>query len=54
MALLFCKEVPVSARMRWITFDCYGTLVNWQEGFASAIRPIAGDRTEDAARLLRA
>ena len=47
MALLFCKEVTVSARMRWITFDCFGTLVNWQEGFANAIRPIAGDRTED-------
>ena len=36
----------MSARMRWITFDCFGTLVNWQQGFASAIRPIAGDRTE--------
>ena len=36
--------------MRWITFDCFGTLVNWQEGFASAIRPIAGDRTEDVLR----
>ena len=37
----------MSARMRWITFDCFGTLVNWQAGFANAIRPFAGERTED-------
>jgi 2-haloacid dehalogenase len=40
----------VSARMRWITFDCFGTLVDWQTGFASAIRPLAGDRTTDVLR----
>jgi 2-haloacid dehalogenase len=33
--------------MRWITFDCFGTLVDWQTGFADAIRPFAGERTED-------
>ena len=37
----------MSARMRWITFDCFGTLVDWQAGFANAIRPFAGARTED-------
>ena len=37
----------MSARMRWITFDCFGTLVDWQTGFADAIRPFAGERTED-------
>ena len=47
MALLFYEEVAVSARMRWITFDCFGTLVDWQTGFANAIRPFAGERTED-------
>jgi 2-haloacid dehalogenase len=33
--------------MQWITFDCFGTLVDWQSGFASALRPLAGDRTAD-------
>jgi 2-haloacid dehalogenase len=36
--------------MRWITFDCFGTLVDWQSGFASAVRPLAGDRTDDVLR----
>jgi 2-haloacid dehalogenase len=31
--------------MQWITFDCFGTLVDWQTGFARALRPLAGDRT---------
>ena len=26
---------------RWATFDCYGTLVDWETGMASAIRTIA-------------
>ena len=64
MALLFCpsigraeasvsrvEEVAVTAQWRWITFDCFGTLVDWQAGFSSALRPLAGDRT---AELLRA
>ncbi len=28
---------------RWVTFDCFGTLVNWQAGFARMLAPIAGD-----------
>src|SRR5262245_32262993 len=28
----------------WVTFDCFGTLVDWHAGFASVLRPIAGDR----------
>ena len=31
--------------MRWITFDCFGTLVDWHTGFERIIRPLAGDRT---------
>ena len=31
--------------MRWVTFDCFGTLIDWNGGFASLLRPIAGDRT---------
>jgi 2-haloacid dehalogenase len=37
--------------VRWVTFDCFGTLVDWYSGFATILRPIAGDRTAD---LLRA
>ena len=40
----------MSARTRWITFDCFGTLVDWQAGFAAALRPIVGDRTRDVLR----
>jgi 2-haloacid dehalogenase len=36
---------------RWITFDCFGTLVDWHTGFASILRPVAGERT---AELIRA
>jgi 2-haloacid dehalogenase len=32
---------------RWVTFDCFGTLVDWHAGFAAALRPIAGERTAD-------
>jgi 2-haloacid dehalogenase len=38
------------SRARWITFDCFGTLVDWQGGFASALAPVAGDRTMDLVR----
>ena len=40
----------MATRMRWITFDCFGTLVDWQAGFAGAVRPIVGDRTDDVLR----
>jgi len=36
--------------MRWITFDCFGTLVDWQAGFAAALGPVAGDRVSDVLR----
>ena len=29
---------------RWVTFDCFGTLVDWQTGFSAILRDIAGDR----------
>jgi 2-haloacid dehalogenase len=32
---------------RWVTFDCFGTLVDWHTGFAAALRPISGDRVGD-------
>jgi 2-haloacid dehalogenase len=29
----------------WVTFDCFGTLVDWHKGFAAIVEPIAGERT---------
>jgi len=31
----------------WITFDCFGTLVDWHTGFANAVGPYAGARTAE-------
>jgi 2-haloacid dehalogenase len=36
---------------RWVTFDCYGTLVDWLAGMRAAIASVAPD---DAGRLLAA
>ena len=44
----------MATRMRWITFDCFGTLVDWQAGFAGAVRPIFGERTDDVLRAYHA
>ena len=33
--------------MRWVSFDCFGTLVDWHSGFAAIIRPLVGDKTAD-------
>ncbi|HEY7184999.1 MAG TPA: HAD hydrolase-like protein [Vicinamibacterales bacterium] len=41
-------------QQRWVTFDCFGTLVDWQTGFASMIAPLAGDRTSDVVRAYHA
>ena len=35
-------NIPYS---RWISFDCYGTLVDWLSGFAKILAPIAGTMT---------
>lgn len=35
---------------RWVTFDCFGTLVDWHTGFAAVLRDIAGDRLPDLVR----
>jgi 2-haloacid dehalogenase len=31
----------------WLTFDCYGTLVDWRKGMTDALRSVAGGRAED-------
>jgi len=40
---------PVT-RTRWVTFDCYGTLIDWQTGFAAMVARVAGDRVADVVR----
>jgi 2-haloacid dehalogenase len=32
--------------MRWVTFDCFGTLIDWNAGFAAILRPAAGPNTD--------
>ena len=31
---------------KWVSFDCFGTLMDWQTGFRAALATIAGDRTD--------
>jgi 2-haloacid dehalogenase len=32
---------------RWVTFDCFGTLVDWHAGFTAILREFAGDRVAE-------
>jgi len=34
------------AQERWLTFDCFGTLIDWTSGFRAVLAPIAGERVE--------
>ena len=36
--------------MRWVTFDCFGTLVDWLSGFSAILMPLFGDKTADVVR----
>jgi 2-haloacid dehalogenase len=33
--------------VRWATFDCFGTLVDWHTGFTTILREFAGDRVTE-------
>ena len=35
---------------RWITFDCFGTLVDWHKGFTEILGPFARERVADVLR----
>jgi 2-haloacid dehalogenase len=37
--------------VRWVTFDCFGTLVDWHNGFAGIVKPLAGERTAELLRV---
>ena len=32
--------------VEWVTFDCYGTLIDWERGIADALLPLVGPRTD--------
>ena len=32
----------------WVTFDCFGTLVDWNTGFSRLLNPVFGPRAADA------
>ena len=34
----------------WVTFDCFGTLVDWHSGFSAILTPLAGLQTHDLMR----
>lgn len=39
-----------ATRNRWVTFDCYGTLVDWQQGFTGILAPLAHERVDELVR----
>ena len=42
--------MAAAIRERWVTFDCYGTLVDWHGGLGRMLAPIAGERAADVVR----
>jgi len=30
---------------KWVSFDCYGTLIDWLGGFTAILKPTAGELT---------
>jgi len=47
--------MAVSAtRDRWVTFDCFGTLVDWHKGFTEILSPLARDRVRDVVQAYHA
>lgn len=41
-------------KSRWVTFDCFGTLVDWDTGFSAILSPRFGARTADVVRAYHA
>lgn len=49
------KPSALGAKPEWLTFDCYGTLIQWDEGLLHAVETIlraAPDREVDTARFI--
>jgi 2-haloacid dehalogenase len=48
--------VSRTAKIEWITFDCYGTLIDWEEGIITALAPFlpsSADRDELSSRYIK-
>jgi 2-haloacid dehalogenase len=39
---------------RWVSFDCFGTLVDWNKGFLTSLTPLFGSRTGEVIRAYHA
>ena len=37
-------------RYEWVTFDCYGTLVDWETGLSAAVSEVLQSRGIDMSR----
>ena len=44
----------MSVSNQWVTFDCFGTLVDWQAWFDEVLNPIAGRAATDVIRAYHA
>ena len=44
----------MSVSNQWVTFDCFGTLVDWQSWFGEVLSPIAGRAATDVIRAYHA
>lgn len=40
-------------RPQWLTFDCYGTLIQWDEGLQAAVRKILSAKQTEAVNPAR-
>ena len=40
----------MSLSNRWVSFDCFGTLVDWQAWFTEVLGPLGGDERRHAHR----
>lgn len=41
-------------RTSWVSFDCFGTLVDWNTGFSTALKPLFGRQTAEVMRAYHA
>jgi len=55
VAVTSLRGEPSSTKIEWITFDCYGTLIDWEAGITDALAsflPVPVDRHEFAGRYI--
>jgi 2-haloacid dehalogenase len=48
------EEVVVSVSHRWVSFDCFGTLVDWQAWFTEVLGPLGGPAVGSVVRAYHA